>query len=147
MLGPCARFVLFLTGYLSPWKMNREGVDARTLVKVRVLVFGAGVIGQIYAARFAEAGHDVCVLGRGATATALAQGGISLESRQGPRNVRVPVVEQIDPTVTWDLTLVTVRLDQLDPVLPVLAELRSTQVVHKMRTDHARQQANVKAGR
>jgi len=105
-----------------------EVVDERSTT-VRVLVLGAGVIGQIYAGRLAGAGHDVSVLGRGATAHALTQRGISLRSPQGLRNVRVPVVEQMDPTVSWDLTLVTVRRDQLDSVLPVLAELRSTQVV------------------
>jgi 2-dehydropantoate 2-reductase len=96
---------------------------------VKVLVYGAGVIGQIYAGRIAEAGHDVTVLDRGAKAGALAQRGISLQSPQGLRNVRVAVVEQVDPTITWDLALVTVRRDQLDPVLPVLADLASTHIV------------------
>ena len=103
--------------------------DDRTGSAVRVLVYGAGVIGQIYAGRLAEAGPDVTVLGRGVRAGALAQRGISLQSPQGLLNVRVAVVEQVDPTITWDLVLITVRRDQLDPVLPVLASLTSTHIV------------------
>jgi nucleoside-diphosphate-sugar epimerase len=45
---------------------------------MKILIYGAGVVGQIYAARLHEAGHDVTVLARRRTLETLARDGITL---------------------------------------------------------------------
>lgn len=97
---------------------------------MRVLIFGAGVIGRIYAARFVSAGHDVVVLSRGATAEQLRQTGITL--RRGDRNfgtVFPSIVVTTDEAGPVDIAFVTIRRDQVDAALPQLATLRARVVV------------------
>lgn len=47
----------------------------------RIAVLGAGVIGQIYAGRLADSGHQVWLLARGETFTALSREGVRLRMR------------------------------------------------------------------
>jgi 2-dehydropantoate 2-reductase len=88
-----------------------------------ILVYGAGVIGSVYAARLQEAGHNVSLLARGQRAVSLRAHGIQLEDASTGRGTttRVSIVEHLAPTDAYDVVLVTVRLDQLHSVLPVLA--------------------------
>ncbi|HVU67953.1 MAG TPA: 2-dehydropantoate 2-reductase N-terminal domain-containing protein [Ktedonobacteraceae bacterium] len=88
-----------------------------------ILVYGAGVIGSVYAARLQEAGHNVSLLARGQRAVSLRAHGIQLEDASTGRRTttRVSVVEHLAPTDSYDVVLVTVRLDQLHAILPILA--------------------------
>jgi 2-dehydropantoate 2-reductase len=88
-----------------------------------ILVYGAGVIGSVYAARLQQAGYNVSLLARGQRAVSLRTHGIQLENAStGKRTTtRVVVVEQLAPTDRYDVVLVTVRLDHLHSILPVLA--------------------------
>ena len=96
---------------------------------MKILIVGAGVIGQIYAARLHKAGHEVTVLARHQTLQTLIQDGITLvnEARPDPPVQRVPVrVEvtgEVGPDRSFELALVTVRRDQVDEILPALAGL------------------------
>lgn len=49
---------------------------------MRILIFGAGVIGSLYGALLAEAGHDVSVYARGRRLESLSQDGL-LYKRKG----------------------------------------------------------------
>lgn len=91
-----------------------------------ILVYGAGVIGSVYAARLQEAGQNVSLLARGQRAVSLRTHGIQLEDTSTGRRTttQVSVVEQLAPTDRYDVVLVTVRLDQLHAVLPILAANR-----------------------
>ena len=90
---------------------------------MNILVYGAGVVGSVYAARLQEAGQNVTLLARGPRAVSLRAHGIQLENILTGRRtaVRVAVVEDLAPTDSYDVILVTVRFDHLDSVLPVLA--------------------------
>jgi 2-dehydropantoate 2-reductase len=89
---------------------------------VKLLVYGAGVLGSLFAARMYEAGHDVSLLARGGRLTALRRHGVQLAEEDGPvRRVPVPVVEQ--PDGGYDLSTVFVRTHQVDAVLESLAGL------------------------
>src|SRR4051794_12442517 len=90
---------------------------------MKILVYGAGVIGSVYAVRLQEAGHRVSLLARGQRAELLRTHGIQLENSVNGRKTttQVPIVEQLAPTDNYDVVLVTVRLDQLNAVLPILA--------------------------
>lgn len=99
---------------------------------MRVIVFGAGVIGQIYAGRLAAAGHEVTLLARGHQVPQLRDRGVQL-CRDGVTTVqRVPVldVETLGAApCSYDALLVCVRRDQLPGALPVLGQLDAGTVV------------------
>jgi 2-dehydropantoate 2-reductase len=90
---------------------------------MKLLVYGAGVLGSLFAARMHEAGHDISLLARGARLAALREHGVQLAEGDSPdvRRVLVPVVEH--PRGEYDLTAVFVRTQQVDAVLRSLAAL------------------------
>ncbi|GAB3457889.1 hypothetical protein GCM10027570_40850 [Streptomonospora sediminis] len=90
---------------------------------MKLLVYGAGVVGSLFAARLYEAGHDVALLARGRRLAALRRHGVQLAEAHSPavRQVPVPVVEH--PDGGYDLTAVFVRTHQIDAVLESLAGL------------------------
>jgi 2-dehydropantoate 2-reductase len=87
---------------------------------MKLLVYGAGVIGSQFAARMHEAGHDVSLLARGERLAALREHGVRLAEGGSPtiRRAPVPVVEQ--PANAYDLITVFVRTHQVDAVLESL---------------------------
>jgi 2-dehydropantoate 2-reductase len=91
-----------------------------------ILVYGAGVVGSVYAARLKAAGHNVSLLARGQRAVSLRTDGIQLEDALTGRRTttRVSIVEQLTPADTYDVIIVTVRLHQLSSILPILAANR-----------------------
>ena len=90
---------------------------------MKMLVYGAGVLGSQFSVRLHEAGHDVSLLARGARLAALRQHGVQLaeEDSTTVRRVPVPVVEH--PAGRYDLIAVLVRTHQVDAVLESLAGL------------------------
>lgn len=95
---------------------------------MKILVFGAGVVGSFYAARLRETGNDVSLLARGARLDELREQGIVLEPIGEGANTAVPidVVESLDPDDAYDLVVVTVRCNHVDAILPMLAAHSAT---------------------
>ena len=91
-------------------------------MKERVLVFGAGVIGSVYAVRLAKAGFDVTVSARGERLAAIRAG----RPQDPPRvtaeeeTADVRLVEGPDPSQRYDLVLVIVRAGQVLDALKAL---------------------------
>ncbi|WP_069627497.1 ketopantoate reductase family protein [Streptomyces niveus] len=90
---------------------------------MKLLVYGAGVLGSLFSARLHETGHDVSLLARGERLASLRRHGVQLAEAGSPdvRRVPVPVVEH--PAGGYDLTAVFVRTHQVDAVLESLAGL------------------------
>ncbi|HSN92833.1 MAG TPA: 2-dehydropantoate 2-reductase N-terminal domain-containing protein [Anaeromyxobacteraceae bacterium] len=89
---------------------------------MRILVYGAGVVGSLYGARLAEAGHEVVLLARGRRLAELRQHGVILEeARTGARTqVHVPVFDRLWPGDPWDLVVVAVLRQSVRAILPDL---------------------------
>lgn len=89
---------------------------------MKILVYGAGVIGSIYAAKLFEAKNDVTLLARGKRYDSLQQNGIIIrEQLTGKKiSVRIPLIQQLKTSDFYDLIIVTVRLDQIESVVPDL---------------------------
>ena len=89
---------------------------------MKILVYGAGVIGNIYAAKLYEAGCDITLLARDKHLENLKQNGVIIkDSLTGKQTTsKVPSTSQLGVTDFYDLIIVTVRLDQLYTVVPVL---------------------------
>ncbi|MDP9799616.1 2-dehydropantoate 2-reductase [Catenuloplanes nepalensis] len=90
---------------------------------MKLLVYGAGVVGTQFAVRMHEAGHDVSLLARGERLAALRRHGVRLAEGESPvvRQVPVPVVET--PAGDYDLITVFVRAHQVAAILEPLATL------------------------
>jgi 2-dehydropantoate 2-reductase len=98
-------------------------VDARKGEIVRILIYGAGVQGSLYAARLFEHGHDVTLLARGQRLADLRTHGVILEEVTTGRRTTtaVPVVEHLAASDAYELAIVPVRREQVSAILPVLA--------------------------
>jgi 2-dehydropantoate 2-reductase len=90
---------------------------------MNILVYGAGVLGSLYAARLRSAGHRVSLLARGRRLADLRRYGLALENAITGRKTfaLVDAVERPDPDEAYDLALVPVRKTQLPEVLPALS--------------------------
>jgi 2-dehydropantoate 2-reductase len=95
---------------------------------MRILFYGAGVMGSLYAARLKESGQDVSVLARGQRLADIIEHGIVLEDVSTGRRTttRVNVVERLAPEDIYDLVVVMMPKNHVPEILPTLAANRFT---------------------
>ena len=95
---------------------------------MKILVYGAGNMGSLYAGLLKEAGQDVSILARGKRLTDIRDHGIRLDhSVNGKRTeVRVTAIEQLDVDDAYDLVLVVLPKHHVSDMLPILASNRRT---------------------
>lgn len=82
----------------------------------KVIVIGAGVVGQTYAGLLARAGHDVSIVARGRRADRLRTSGIVLNRGGRVSQSACRVIDALDGSESADVLLVAVRGDQLRSV-------------------------------
>ncbi len=89
---------------------------------MRILVFGAGVLGCNLARNLFCAGKEVTLLARGKWAEEIERDGLRIKNRFFPHTSvsRVPVVTALKPGDTYDAIFVAVRYTQIEAVLDVL---------------------------
>ncbi|MBN1137542.1 MAG: ketopantoate reductase family protein [Anaerolineae bacterium] len=94
----------------------------------KILVYGSGPLGSLFAARLQQGGNDVSILARGRRLTELREHGIVLVDVMIKEQTvtRVNVVEELAPDDAYDLVLVIMRKNHALQILPVLAANRST---------------------
>jgi 2-dehydropantoate 2-reductase len=85
---------------------------------LKTLIYGAGTLGCLYAHRLFTAGNDVTLLARGEQSTFIRDNGVVLvnELTAERESSRVPVVESLDEDVAYDLVVVLIRKNRLEPV-------------------------------
>ena len=90
---------------------------------MKILVYGAGNIGCLYAARLKDAGHNVSILARGERLHDIRSSGIQLEdfSTGQKTTTHVTTVEQLAPKDAYDFVLVVLPRHRVNEVLPILA--------------------------
>ena len=91
---------------------------------MRILVFGAGVIGCNLARNLFRAGKDVTLLARGAWAEEIQKNGLRIKDKFSPRMSvsRIPVVTELKPGDAYDVVFVVMRYTQLGAILDIAAE-------------------------
>src|SRR5690625_4907555 len=94
-----------------------------------VAVVGAGVIGQVYAGRLAQAGSSVWLLARGDTFRHLHANGLSLNDGHTTTHPPVTVVATPADIPKVDMAVFAVRTDHVKDALPLLAEIHTPVVV------------------
>ena len=94
----------------------------------KILVYGAGPLGSLFAARLQEGGNDVSILARGQRLTDLREHGIVLHDVNADRQTvtRVNVVDALAAEDAYDLVLVIMRKNHALDILPVLAASQHT---------------------
>jgi 2-dehydropantoate 2-reductase len=95
---------------------------------MKILVYGAGNMGSLYAALLSESGQDVSILARGQRLARIREHGIELENIVTTKRTTTPIntVEGLDREDAYDLVLVILPKNHVSEVLLILAENRRT---------------------
>ena len=98
---------------------------------MRILVYGAGVLGCNLARDFFKAGRDVTLLARGKWAETIKTNGLCIKNYVLPvkSTVRVPVVTELAPGDGYDVIFVAARYTQVATILDALRANKSKNVV------------------
>ncbi len=98
---------------------------------MRILIYGAGVIGANLAADMYSSGADVTVLARGEWADTLENKGLVIAPVFSfrKRAYRVPVVRELKKEDAYDAIFVVMRYTQLGEVIQILADNISENIV------------------
>lgn len=86
---------------------------------MKILVFGAGVLGCNLARNFFRAGKEVTLLARGAWGESIQKNGLRIKDKFSPRMSvsRIPVVTELKAEDKYDVIFVVLRYTQLDAIL------------------------------
>ena len=90
---------------------------------MKILVFGAGVLGCNLARNFFRAGKDVTLLARGAWGESIQKNGLRIKDKFSPRMSvsRIPVVTELRAEDKYDVIFVVLRYTQLDAILDAVS--------------------------
>lgn len=89
---------------------------------MKILVFGAGVLGCNLANDLFRAGKETTLLARGQWAEELQKNGLRIKDKFSPRLrvSRIPVVTQLAPEDRYDVIFAVVRYTQLESMIEIL---------------------------
>ena len=96
---------------------------------MRILIYGAGVIGSLYATLFAEAGYDTSIYARGKRLEFLKKNGLLYKKNQNIRRAEATILGELSDNVAYDFILLTVRENQLYEALAELKNNKSNTIV------------------
>ena len=96
---------------------------------MRVLIYGAGVIGSLYAVLFSRAGVDTAIYARGQRLESLKQHGLRYEEGGRVCTASVRVLDTLDSDDVYEFIFLTVRENQLHEALTQLRENHSPCIV------------------
>ena len=95
------------------------------MILMRILIYGAGVIGSLYAALFAEAGYDTNIYARGKRLEALRNNGLQYKKNQEVKKAEIRILGELPNDDIYDFVLLTVRENQLYEALTELKNNKS----------------------
>ena len=98
---------------------------------MRILVYGAGVLGCNLARNLFRAGKNVTLLARGTWAEQLRANGLRIKDKFSPRVSvsRISVVTELSPDDLYDVIFVVMRCTQLGAIMDTLRENRTKNIV------------------
>ena len=98
---------------------------------MKILVYGAGVLGCNLARNLLRAGKDVTLLARGNWAVEIRRNGLRIKDKFSPRVSisRIPVVTELAPDAMYDVIFVVLRYTRLDSALDTLRANRTKNIV------------------
>ena len=99
------------------------------MILMRILIYGAGVIGSLYAALFAEAGYDTNIYARGKRLETLRNNGLQYKKNQEVIKAEIRILGELPNDDIYDFVLLTVRENQLYEALTELKNNKSNTIV------------------
>lgn len=98
---------------------------------MKILVYGAGVLGCNLARNLFRAGKDVTLLARGKWADEIKANGLRIKDKFSPRISvsRIPAVTELKPDDEYDVIFVVMRYTQIDSVIDALRACRTKNIV------------------
>lgn len=96
---------------------------------MKVLVYGAGVIGSLYATLLSEAGIDVAVYARGTRLKSLMEHGLRYKGTSGINTAKITILSKLSEDDSYDFILLAVRERQLYAALEELKDNISPTIV------------------
>lgn len=112
---------------MDAWRREKGNID----MKARILVYGAGAIGSIFAGKLKKAGFDVTILARGKRYEEITTQGLILKSALTNRmeTYQLPCIQKLEENDVYDYILIVVQNTQIDTILPVLKTNLSKNIV------------------
>jgi 2-dehydropantoate 2-reductase len=103
---------------------------------MKILIFGAGVIGSIFAGKIDQKGYDVTILARGNRYNELREKGILLKNCLNNKIIQrnIKVTDTLNENDIYDYIIVTVQNAQIDDILPILGKNKSQNIVFVVNT-------------
>ncbi|MBL4931833.1 ketopantoate reductase family protein [Clostridium paridis] len=95
----------------------------------RILIFGAGVVGSIYALRFAQSGMDVTLLARGKRLEELKKDGLRYNDNGKIECMVIKTIEKLEDDDIYDFIFVPVRYDQAESALNSIKNNHSKTII------------------
>ena len=98
---------------------------------MKILVFGAGVLGCNLARNLFRVGKDVTLLARGSWAEEIRQNGLRIKDKFSPRVSvsRIPVTTELKPETQYDVIFAVLHYTKLDSILDTLQANRTKNIV------------------
>lgn len=98
---------------------------------MRILVFGAGVLGCNLARNLFRAGKDVALLARGNWAEEIKKNGLRIKDKFSPRVSvsHIPIVTELKPEDPYDVIFVVMRYTQIEAILDTLRANRTKNII------------------
>ncbi|MFF2890061.1 ketopantoate reductase family protein [Paenibacillus sp. NPDC057967] len=95
----------------------------------RILIFGAGVIGSMYAIKLIEAGFNVSLFAHSNRFKSLRENGLQYIEKGTVRSIQVNVIDTLENDDVYDFIFVTVRYDRSESALLALKDNQSKNIV------------------
>jgi len=101
---------------------------------MRLLIYGAGVIGCLYAVLFSKAGYDTALYARGKRLEAFRKNGLQYEIKNKAYKADVRIIDNLQDRDKYDFIFLTVRENQVHTALKELSANISPNIVTMVNT-------------
>ncbi len=101
---------------------------------MRLLIYGAGVIGCLYATLFSKAGYDITLYARGKRLQALKKNGLLYEIKGKTYKAEVKIIDKLEPSDNFNFVFLTVKENQVHVALKELSSNISPNIVTMVNT-------------
>ena len=101
---------------------------------MRVLIYGGGVIGCLYATLFSEAGFDTTIYARGGRLESFKQNGLLYFKNKKIKKVKVNIIDKVEANDIYDFVFLTVKSNQVHTALEELKNNNSPNIVTMVNT-------------
>lgn len=101
---------------------------------MRILIYGAGVIGCLYATLFSKAGFDTTIYARGRRLESFKQNGLLYFKNKKIKKAKVNIIDKVDANDIYDFVFLTVKSNQVYTALEELKNNNSPNIVTMLNT-------------